>query len=114
MRQTDSGELAHCGAPQTPSEVSSVAKLSELLGYSCCLAPSGEGGVLVFLGCPCANAHLLTSPPQGLMGPGLPSAGWAERKQGEGFSFILNKTFPLFSICVDSSPSWAGSADSTC
>lgn len=75
MRQTDSAELVHCGAPQTPSEGSSVAKPSELLGHSCCLALSGEGGVLVFLGCPHANAHLLTSPLQGLMGPGLPSAG---------------------------------------
>ena len=38
--QTDSAESALCGAPQTPSEVSSVAEPSELLGDSCCLAPS--------------------------------------------------------------------------
>ena len=108
MDETDSTESALCGAPQTPGGVSSVAEPSELLGHSCCLAPSAEGGVLVFLGCPRVNGHLLTSLLQGLMGPGLPSSGCAEREQGEGFSFILNKTFHLFSICVYSSPSWAG------
>lgn len=48
-----------------------------------------------------ADAHLLTSLLQGWAGCRLPSAAWVEREQGEGFSFILNKMFHLFSICVD-------------